>query len=196
MKLIMVRHGETEANVSGIYSGWTNYSLTAKGEKQVKKVVEYLKHENIDVIYSSPLDRALKIAKAIADETNKDIEIVDSLREINFGIFEGKTHEEIKRDHKDEYKNWSEDYVNYRVSQGESLRDLHDRINEFVNELKKTNEDKTYLLVTHGGTIGVLITILLGLDMEKMWNFKIPPGSVAEIEYNQGFGVLAKLINT
>ncbi len=196
MKLIMVRHGETEANISGIYSGWTNYNLTVKGEKQVKNVLQHLKDEDIDIIFSSPMERTLKIAKAISDETNKDIEIVDDLKEINFGIFEGKTHEEICRDHKDEYDSWSADYVNYRVSQGESLRDLHNRINKFVNELKKLYEDKTCLLVTHGGVIRVLITILLGLDIEKMWNFKTPPGSVVEVEYNKDFGVLTKLVNT
>lgn len=196
MKLIIVRHGETEANVKGIYSGWTDYRLTDKGENQAKQATKHLKGEYIDAIYSSPMERTLKTAKNIAREMNKDIKIIDNLKEVNFGMFEGKTHKEISKDYKKEYDDWTADYVNYRISQGESLKDLHDRINDFIYELKMDSKDKTYLLVTHGGVIRVLITIVLGIDIEKMWNFKVPPGALVEIEYNQGFGILTRLIRS
>ena len=195
MKLIMVRHGESQANVKGIYSGWTDYDLTERGKEQAEKAGEYLKNINIDKIYSSPIKRALKTAQIISSQINKDIKIIDDLKEINFGIFDGKTHKEIIKVYKDEYENWVKNYIKHRISQGESLEDLYNRINNFINKLKKDNNDKTYLIVTHGGVIQVLITILLDLDIEKMWNFKIPTGAIVEVEYNEDFGILTKLIS-
>ncbi len=193
LKLILVRHGETKANAHGIYSGWTNYDLTSKGEAQIKKVAELLKDEDIDIIYSSPLQRALTTAKAIAERLNKEIVTNEKMKEFNFGIFEGKTNKEISTQFKKEYENWTSDYINYRIPQGECLKDLYDRVNEFINDLKSS--DKTYLIVTHGGIIQAVITILLDIDLNKIWSFRIRPGCLVEIEWNDGIGILNKLLN-
>lgn len=194
MRIILVRHGETEANHKGIYSGWTNYDLTTKGKKQAEKLGKILKNENIDDIFVSPLKRVKDTAQVIANELDKDINIIESLKELGFGIFEGKTNKELQTEYKEDYDKWVNDYINYKIPEGESLQELYDRVDEFLKTL--TNTDKTYLVVTHGGVIRTIITILLNMDLEKMWNFKTSPGSLIEIEYNDGFGVLTKLLNT
>lgn len=191
MRLILVRHGETEANVNGVYSGWTNYHLTEKGKKQVKRLVNILVEENIDVIYSSPSERTLDTARNIGSLLNLEVNIKENIRELNFGIFEGKTNKEIQDEFQRDYKAWVEDFVNFRIPKGESLQDLYTRINSLLTDIKGT--DKTYLFVTHGGVIQTIITMLLGLELKKMWNFKAPPGCLVEIEYKDGFGILTKL---
>jgi broad specificity phosphatase PhoE len=78
MKIILVRHGESEANKAGKHQGkgdkWTNTSLTEKGKQQAKKVAERLKKEEIEIIYSSPLKRAKETAESI--NRNHNLEII------------------------------------------------------------------------------------------------------------------------
>ncbi|WIV11788.1 histidine phosphatase family protein [Proteiniborus sp. MB09-C3] len=192
MKFILVRHGETEANIGGIYSGWTDFPLTEKGNKDIQATAKNLKrYKNVDIIYSSPLNRALTTAKAISASINKEIQIVDNLKEMNFGIFDGKEGQYIQKNHDNEWKSWIEDYVNYRIPEGENLIDLYDRIKVFLDKL--IEKDKDSIIVTHGGVIQVMITHLLDLGLDKMWHFQCPPAGYAEIEYVDNFGFLRRL---
>jgi len=192
MRFILARHGETEANVGGIYSGWTDFPLTDKGKKQIKKLGKALKrYEDIECIYSSPLQRALSTAKAISKVIDKQIHTVDCLKEMNFGVFDGKTGDEIQGQYQTEWKMWIEDYVNYRIPEGENLIDVYDRIIEFIDSLK--NKEGTCLIVTHGGIIQTIITYLLDIGLDKMWHFQCPPAGYAEIEYSDNFGFIRRL---
>ncbi|MFA5523108.1 MAG: histidine phosphatase family protein [Tissierellales bacterium] len=192
MKLILVRHGETEANIGGIYSGWTDFPLTEKGNKDILTTAVTLKrYKNVDIIYSSPLNRTLTTANAISAELKKDIQIVDILKEMNFGIFDGKKNEYIKENYPEEWKTWLEDYVNYRIPEGENLLDVLDRIKDFID--KTIEKDKDCIIITHGGIIQVMITYLLDLGLDKMWHFKCSPAGYVEIEYVDNFGYMRRL---
>ncbi len=192
MKFILVRHGETEANIGGIYSGWTDFPLTEKGSRDIQATAEALKrYENIEIIYSSPLNRALTTAKAISASINKEIQIVDSLREMNFGIFDGKERKHIQENYTEEWKSWIDDYVNYRIPEGENLIDVYSRIKDFIDKL--IEEDKDSIIVTHGGIIQTMITYLLDLGLDKMWHFQCPPAGYVEIEYADNFGYIRRL---
>lgn len=192
MKFILVRHGETEANTGGIFSGWTDFPLTQKGNKDIQFTAKTLKkYKNIEKIYSSPLNRTLTTANAISTELKKDIQIVDALKEMNFGIFDGKKNDYIQEKHPEEWKSWLKDYVNYRIPEGENLIDVFHRIKELVDRLIEKNKD--CIIVTHGGIIQVMITYLLDLGLDKMWHFQCPPAGYVEIEYVDKFGYMRRL---
>ncbi len=192
MKFILVRHGETEANIGGIYSGWTDFPLTEKGNLDIQATAEALKrYRDVDIIYSSPLNRTLKTANAISASLKKNIQIVDSLKEMNFGIFDGKQNKYIEENHPEEWEAWLKDYVNYRIPEGENLIDVFDRIKELVDRL--IEKDKDCIIVTHGGIIQVMITYLLDLGLDKMWHFQCPPAGYVEIEYVDNFGYMRRL---
>lgn len=192
MKFILVRHGETEANVGKIFSGWSDFPLTEKGSKDILETAKALKkYKDVEIIYSSPLNRTLTTANAIANSLKKDIQVVDSLKEMNFGIFEGKKNDYIQENHSEEWKSWLKDYVNYRIPEGENLIDVLDRIKDFVDRLIEKNKDA--IIVTHGGIIQVMTTYLLDLGLDKMWHFQCPPAGYLEIEYVDNFGYLRKL---
>ncbi|EOD00389.1 alpha-ribazole phosphatase [Caldisalinibacter kiritimatiensis] len=194
MKFIIVRHGETKANVNGIYSGWTDFPLTERGFKQIKRIKKYLKDKRIDKVYSSPLKRALITSKEITKGNKLKVNETEKLKEINFGIFDGKMLDEIVKVHSTEWKEWTNNYINYRIPSGESLQDLHNRVVNFINEII-TKEKETVLLITHGGVMRVIIAYLLGLDIKDTWHFKTSPGCLVEIEYEDGYSVLTQLIN-
>lgn len=192
MKLILARHVETEANANRIFSGWTDYPITDKGLIQAKKLgYELKKIYNIDELYSSPLQRALTTAKVVSKSIERDIIITDNLKEVNFGIFEGKTGDEIQEKHEEHWNSWHHDYVNYRLPQGENLKDLLNRIKPLIDNLRRG--DKDCLLVTHAAVIQVAITYLLDIDLKKMWNFQCKNASFVEIECSEDFAFVKRI---
>lgn len=192
MKLIIARHAETEANANRIFSGWTDYPLTDRGLIQAKKLgYELKKNYNIDLLYSSPLDRALNTAKIVSKSIEREIIITDNLKEVNFGIFEGKTGIEIQKEHEDHWNSWHSDYVNFRLPEGENLIDLLNRIKPLIDNLRQG--DKDCLLVTHAAVMQVAITYLLDIDLKKMWNFQCKNASYVELECTKDFAFIKKL---
>lgn len=191
MKFILVRHGETKANLGGIYSGWSNYNLTARGELQIDLLAGRLKYYDADIIYSSPLGRAMESAKIIAKVIKKEIEIVEELKEINFGIFDGKTVKEIEEDHLEEWQAWMDDYQVYKIPQGESLEDLIVRTKGFIDTIK--NKEGTCIIVSHRGVIGSILAYLLDIEASRMWNFTCPPGTYMEIDHIDNFAYLRRI---
>ncbi|MBS4535495.1 histidine phosphatase family protein [Clostridium sp. D2Q-14] len=196
MKFIMVRHGETKANNEGRYIGHTESPYTDKGMYQVENIITRIITDiNIEEIYSSQLYRTNFIANKIADRLDKKVMIEPDICEMNFGIFEGKKYEEIQKEHSLEWENWTRDYVNYRIPKGESLKDVYYRVENFIDKLKeKGNSETVYLLVTHGGIIQTIMTYLLDLNIDDRWHFKVPPGAIIEIDYNDDYGILSKLV--
>lgn len=194
MKLILARHAETQANKNGIFSGWTDYPLTEKGEKQAKRLAyELKKNYNIDEMYSSPLGRAMSTSKIVSRSIEREIITTDCLKEVNFGLFEGKTGKEIQKDHEDHWKSWNDDFVNYRLPHGENLIDLLSRIKPLIDNLRTT--DKSCLLVAHSAVIQVTITYLLDIEVKKMWNFQIKNCSYVEFECTDDFAFIKQLCN-
>ncbi|QUH19997.1 alpha-ribazole phosphatase [Alkaliphilus sp. B6464] len=192
MKFILVRHGETMANIGKIYSGWSNYDLTEKGKLQIKILAEELKGYKVDAIYASSLGRTMETAKEIARIIGKEVVVNDNLREINFGVFDGKTAKEIEENYPNEWETWLNDYESYRIPEGECLQDVLNRAKGFIDSIKE--KDGTCIIVSHGGVIQSIITYLLDLELKKMWHFQCPPGGYVEIDYTDNFGYLRKLI--
>lgn len=120
-------------------------------------------------IYSSPLKRALHLAKELGDP------IVDSrLREMDFGEWEGKDFGSIS----DEIAEWALDVFGFRPPGGESAREMADRVRAF---LRAHGKSRPSLIVAHAGPIRAIITELLGLDEEEALRFRVDFGSLSAV---------------
>lgn len=163
MKLIIIRHGETEQNVKKIMQGQIHGKLTKKGINQAKSVARKFKNEKIDAIYSSDLRRAVHTTREIAKFHKVPIYYTKELRERNAGIFNGR--------HSDHYhvaqKNSGLPNIAFRAKGGESTIDTKRRLERFSKKLNKEYKDKTVLLVTHGIAIKCLASIYLGMPLDK-----------------------------
>src|SRR4051812_4874927 len=95
MRLIFVRHGESEANVQRVYSnrGW-NHPLTEKGRQQARALAEKLAGRGVKMIYASPVRRAVETATVIAEHLGVPHEVAPALAEYDMGIFEDRSHDE------------------------------------------------------------------------------------------------------
>lgn len=194
MKFIIIRHVQTKANSENKIYGRSESEYTEKGINQIEKIKDILKDEKADKIISSPLTRTKKLGEALSDLLNLELEIEDDLIEMNFGIFDGKTHIEAQKEYKEEWNNWINDYKNYKIPDGESFDEVFIRVKNFIDKYKD-NEGCT-ILVTHGGIVQTIIPYLLGLQTDTRWNFRVLPGAIIEIEYINNFGILNNLIQT
>ena len=148
--IYITRHGESQWNIEGKVQGVTDTPLTAKGIEQAQVLAKKIKETEIkiDEILYSPLSRATDTAKILAEENGLPLTLEPRLIEQNFGEYEGhewKKHPGVFHEAK---KQFASDY-----NGGESMLRLAQRIYNLLDELKARSqaENKTFLLVTHGG---------------------------------------------
>lgn len=165
MKLILVRHGESEANANHILQGQTEGKLTEKGIEQAKKVGKELKEKyKIDMVFCSPLKRTVETLKNILTEypIEGPVFMCKLLEERDFGEYsEMETQlidwEEMDKDNK----------INEELGV-ESLAELRKRTNLFLEDLKLEDENSTILVVSHSGPIRMMISKITGKDFEEI----------------------------
>ncbi|MBR2707434.1 MAG: histidine phosphatase family protein [Mogibacterium sp.] len=178
MRCYLIRHGMTEGNTKRCFNGCrTDEPLTAEGRDALKTI------EGIPdgaVLFSSPMKRALETAAIMFPD--KEPVIIDDLREMDFGIFEGKNHSMLDGD--PEYQAWLDSGGRMRVPGGESIADVVERsgkaLARAVSEAEKRGAD-TICIVAHGGLFMALMSSLTGEDALK---FNPPNGAgfIVELE--------------
>ena len=169
MKLLLVRHGETEENTKDLIQGQSvQGNLNEKGVKQAKKISDSLRDFKIDFIYSSDLKRALESSKIILKNHPESLfKLMKQVRERNFGDFEGKTEEEVDFENiKMRYQKGFE-----APPRGEGLREFYKRVRGFFEFLKTKHSNDCVLIVSHKNFIRTLIGIVNGKKPEEVWDF-------------------------
>ena len=169
--IYLVRHGESEANIKNRFSGITDVELTELGMEQAIKAGEKLKDKTIHNIFSSPLKRAKNTAEIIADEigfNKKDIIIDNCLTEVNFGIFENLTWEEIIEQYAEESESWIKFKHKYKFPKGEGYDDIKSRISRFFENVPDNS-----LVATHYGVIQSVLLYYEIADDTNIWDYHI-----------------------
>ena len=191
-KLLLVRHGDTEANSAERYWGRSDVKLSAAGLRQAAQLRHRLATEKIDAIYSSDLSRALVTAETIASEHKLEVIACAELREINFGKFEGLNFDEVSQRYPEVAKLWAEWNPGLKFPDGEDFDEFGIRVSKFTSRLEKHKPEETILIVAHSGSLRVLMCQLLGI--EHHWRqFRLNLGSLSILEtYPQG-AILTRL---
>ena len=179
-------------NRTGRYQGHTDVELNATGLWQAERLRSYLAEQRIDAVYSSDLKRALRIAKIIACEHGLVVIPCKELREINFGKLEGMTFNEIQR----HYSGWGGVSSNVNIPGGENLNQLASRIELFVSKVSKYSAKETILIVAHGGSLQVLVCLLLGIGIEHWRQIRLDSASLTIVEDYPDAAVLSLLNDT
>ena len=183
--LIVIRHGESEGNKGGYFTGNVNVSLTDMGRKQALMVRDYLKEYKIDKVYSSDLDRAYETALPIAEYHGVEVEKRPGIREINGGKWERMVYADIKEQYGDEYNVWLEDMGNALCTDGESVAQLSERVEKEINSIIAENEGKTIAVVCHGTPIRALACIWKNVDIQDMQDVPwVSNASVSVVKYS------------
>lgn len=163
MKLYVVRHGQTNWNVENRFQGQSNTSLTDIGKQQAKNLSEKFKNIDVDLILSSPLQRAIDTANIINEYTQVKLLIEPKLIERSFGDFEGLDDISMF----DCNINKLLDYdLNYSLHNVEPIQSLFKRVSSLLSSLKSKFPNKRIVLSTHEGVIQVIESILKNLPKE------------------------------
>lgn len=185
MNLYLIRHGQTNSNMQGRFLGSFEDELSPHGINEIKKSKELIRNISFDRIFSSERKRAIQSAKILID---KEIVCDSRLNERDFGIFENKTYKEIGDNFPVEQKAWEENWIDYKIPQGESVKDAYERVTAFMKMLENENYENC-LVVSHGGIIRLIYCYILGGNLNSFWKFSSRNGSVsiASFQYNNWY---------
>ncbi|MBI5840653.1 MAG: alpha-ribazole phosphatase [Chloroflexi bacterium] len=196
MKLLLVRHGQTDWNLNQRFQGQTDVPLNKTGEEQAQKIAQRLSGKTIDAIYSSDLSRAIKTAETIASHHDLKITPDPRFRELAFGEWEGLTYQELKSAAPELLEKWQTDPLNSAAPEGEMLSQLAERVKSALGDLQTRHADQTILLAAHGGPIQTVLCLALGLDLSHYWQFSISSASLTEIAFYSKGAIINVLNDT
>ncbi len=196
MRLLLVRHGETDWNAEGRYQGQSDVPLSAIGQQQAMALARRLAREEIHALYASDLQRAWQTAEVIAAPHGLPVRPEPRLREIDFGAWEGLTFDEIRQRHPQALAAWEADPLGVAPPGGESLAQVVARVGQVLDDIARSCQDRTVLFVAHGGLLQVLLCLALGLAPRARWQFRLDPGSLSELSLYAEGAVLIRLNDT
>lgn len=177
MKIYSTRHGQTAYNKQEIILGTTDIDLDETGEKQAQELAEKIKElGNIDLMIVSPMKRAMKTARAVAEKCGIDMVIDERLREWDYGEYEGKSRFT---------EGFAENKINFGVrmgKSGESLLQLSHRVYTALDDIISRYRDKNVLIVSHGGICRVIETYFNDMTTDEFANWFMD--NCGLIEYN------------
>lgn len=183
-EILLIRHGETEWNASGRFQGSKDISLAEEGVVQAKFLKERLQND-FDIVYASPLSRAMETAEIICEGTNLNPIPEDGIKEIGFGSWEGLTIDQIRDQYPEEFNIWRTDEENAALMGGDlSLKQASFRAKEAILKIASANRGKKIIIVAHGG---IIKAGLIGLFDWKMTMYH---------KFNLGNTAITKLIIT
>ena len=156
--IYLTRHGQTLWNIEKRLQGRGNSPLTGEGIERAKELRDRIKDIHIDVIYSSPIERALTTANIIKGDKSIEVITDDGLMEMCFGDYEGKITDEVMK----ENPNWDISLImkgntELTAPNGENLAEVRDRVARTMNKIIEANRGKTILIVAHGITLKAIM---------------------------------------
>ncbi len=187
-KLFLVRHAQSEYNEKGIFQGGLDSDLTPLGFVQARLVAKELEKENIQLIISSPQRRAYKTALVIGDVLGLNVEVDERLREMSFGVLEGRDFWELYDKERKMMRSWLVNPKDNPLPSQEPVESFRRRIEELLEDVL-SREEEVIALVGHGGTLHGLVCLALGLDMDKLWHVHMDNTGVTLLEYDGSFRI-------
>lgn len=173
MKIYIIRHGETKLNAEGIIQGWLDEPLNDNGIKLAEITGRAMKGIRFDYCFSSPLIRAKQTAEIVLKESGNSttpIYFDDRLKELHFGELEGKPLSHMGEEGKIVF---SDPFSFKGFKGGESINEICARTQQFLKELINKNDDKTYLISTHGCAMRAMTNFLMK-NPSDFWQGHVP----------------------
>ncbi len=183
IEIILARHGETDWNAAGIFRGREDVDLNDIGMRQAELLGEYLSGDKIDSVYSSPLKRAVKTARAVAGHQALEVNIVQNLIDFDYGEWQGLSRQEVSERYPELFQDWADLPEQVRMPRGESLEDVRKRAWPFIEDSVLTGGEGRVVLVSHRVVNKVLICAMLGLDNSNFWNIRLDNCGITRFSY-------------
>ncbi len=190
-ELVLARHGKTKATISRVYCGKTDLPLADEGKDEAKRTAKALSQDKFDFVYSSDMKRAVQTAHIIAP--GYEIEYTRTLREMDFGLFEGLTAKQIEQKMPEQWNKYLDDYCSFVFPEGGSVREYFGGAVNTINSIISEHENKKILVVSHKGFIASVLSFYLHGDKTHLFNYDIRPCGFARLFLYEKTAVLGQL---
>jgi alpha-ribazole phosphatase len=194
-RIHLIRHGQVVGHDQKRYNGQIDVALTDLGIEQYHHLKERLADTPISACYTSDLTRCVTGADIICEQFGIKPVRRRELRELNIGVWEGLTWQDIKANWPEEWKARLADLVNYRVPQGESLLEVEARVMPVIREIIERHQGQELLVVGHGGVNRIVLLHAIGAPLARMFNIEQNFGCYNIIDYYADDKVTVKLLN-
>jgi broad specificity phosphatase PhoE len=189
----LVRHGQTDWNLTGRWQGQSPDAppLNETGRVQVLALRSQLKNIQVSAIYSSDLLRSRETAEIIAKQIDRPVIFDSRLREMSLGLWEGMCSDEIKACYSQELAERVRDPLNTCAPQGESPRQVAERVAAAANEMGSIHRGESILIIAHGISLAILICLSQGISLEKVYEYVPPNAKLIPVKWTLSESVLA-----
>lgn len=191
LRLLLIRHGETQWNREGRFQGIRDIPLNDNGRHQAQKAAEFLKDVPINLGISSPMARPKETAEIILQyHPSVELDLQPELAEICHGLWEGKLETEIEAEYPGLLQQWKDAPATVQMPEGENLQQVWDRAiacwQDRVKFYSQGDGSTVGIVVAHDAINKVILAYLLGLTPAHFWQVKQGNGGVSVIDYPQG----------
>ncbi|MQA20715.1 histidine phosphatase family protein [Rugamonas rivuli] len=189
--ILLIRHGETSWNAVRRLQGHTDIPLNEEGARQAGALAQALAAEQVDVLVSSDLQRAMQTAQAVADQyDNLAVHTDDQLRERCYGVFEGMLYAEIEQQYPAEYALWQARDIDAVMPSGvreaESFRQFYQRSTEGIAAWAERHPGRTIAIVAHGGVLECAYREAVGMSLDSPRDFQVKNASINRFTWSGG----------
>ena len=185
LRLFLLRHGQTAMSRANVFCGRRlDPPLTPEGTAMAEAFARCYRTLPWQAIYSSPLLRARATAEPLAEALGMTVIERADLAEIDYGQWDGRSADEVSRDHHVEYERWTADPAWNPPTGGEMAVALAQRMTRVIEEIDLAHGDGNVLVVSHKASIRVALCALLGVDVGRFrYRFGCPVGSLSIVEF-------------
>ena len=194
-KLVLIRHGQTEWNIAGKYQGQSDVALSDKGIEQARCLAQNFPLEQLDAVYASDLSRALVTAEQVARHFGCVVQPEPSLREMNFGEWEGLTYKQIAAQWPEAMGTFFQRPDMLEIPGGEGFAVLQERAVKCIEEIVASNVGKTVAVVAHGAILRTILTHVLHMPLRYVWTIRQDNTAVNILRYDEG-NCMVELVNS
>lgn len=190
-RVLAIRHGETDWNVDARIQGHLDIALNAQGRWQAARLAEALVGEEIAAVYASDLARAYDTARAVAQAAGRTVQAVPGLRERAFGVFQGRTFEEIAATWPADSERWRKRDPAFAPEGGESLEVFYGRCVAVAERLAAAHPGQTIALVAHGGVLDCFYRAATRIALQAPRSWRVANAGINRLLYSpEGFSLV------
>ena len=190
---LLIRHGQSEANLAGVFGGQIDPDLIENGMRQAEITAKFIEENyKVDAIYASDLTRAYKTGACLAARLGLPIQKEKDFREIFGGEWENKQFSDLPALYPADFAVWKENIGKARCTGGEAVEELGARVFSALSKIERENRGKTVAIATHATPIRALLSIVETGSTAKMQEIPwVSNASVTVLEYDGEWHVAA-----
>jgi len=193
--IILVRHGECEGNIKGMFRGRADFPLNKRGFIQAQDLAQELKKFPLKHIYTSPLSRARQTAEAIARQCRIEVKVEEQFNNIELGSWEGRFKKEIAELYPKEWELWVNNPEKLKVKNMETLYDVQRRAKDCLDSLVSRHNGEVLVIVSHRAVLKPLIAACINISPPYFWKIHLDTASYSLLSHKEGRGYCLVQLN-